>query len=179
MSFHPQPPQDKGARSTSRLRPFASSCDSENVMTRILGIDHGEARIGLAISDELGMLAHPLETVSGRDTKAAIDRIVEIVGEKSVTSIVLGLPLRMDGSAGTAVEKVRQFGKTLANQLPERVTLLEMDERLTTVSAWEKLHEAGRNEKNSRHLIDQAAAIEILQDYLDSQAPPLEPPPEA
>ena len=147
-------------------------------MTRILGIDHGEARIGLAISDELGMLAHPLETVPGRATKAAIARIVELVVEKRVTKIVLGLPLRMDGSVGTAVEKVRKFGKALTKRLPENVVLIESDERLTTVAAWEKLHAAGRNEKNSRHLIDQAAAIEILQDYLDSQAPPMEPPPE-
>lgn len=147
-------------------------------MTRTLGIDHGEARIGLAISDELGMLAHPLETVPGRDIKAAIGRIVELVREKNVSTIVLGLPLRMDGSAGTAVEKVRGFAKALTKRLPDSVSLVENDERLTTVSAWEKLHEAGRTEKNSRHLIDQAAAIEILQDYLDSQAPPIEPPPE-
>ena len=147
-------------------------------MTRILGIDHGEARIGLAISDELGMLAHPLETVPGRNMRAAIGRIVELVREKNVSSIVLGLPLRLDGSVGTAVEKVRGFAKALTKQLPENVTLIESDERLTTVAAWEKLHAAGRNEKNSRHLIDQAAAIEILQDYLDSQAPPIQPPPE-
>ena len=147
-------------------------------MTRILGIDHGEARIGLAISDELGMLAHPLETVPGRDTKAAIERVVEIVREKNVDTIVLGLPLRMDGSAGTAVEKVRSFAKALTKCLPDNVSLIESDERLTTIAAWEKLHAAGRTEKNSRHLIDQAAAIEILQDYLDSQAPPVEPPPE-
>ena len=147
-------------------------------MTRILGIDHGEARIGLAISDELGMLAHPLETVPGRDTKAAIMRIVELVREKNVSTVVLGLPLRMDGSVGTAVDKVRVFAKALTKQLPDSVSLVENDERLTTVSAWEKLHEAGRTEKNSRHLIDQAAAIEILQDYLDSQAPPIEPLPE-
>lgn len=151
----------------------------EKRMTRILGIDHGEARIGLAISDELGMLAHPLETVPGRDVKAAIERIVELVDEKRVAKIVLGLPLRMDGSVGTAVDKVRSFAKALSRQLPANVELIESDERLTTVAAWEKLHAAGRNEKNSRHLIDQAAAIEILQDYLDSQAPPMEPPPQS
>jgi len=148
------------------------------MLTRVLGIDHGEARIGLALSDELGMLAHPLETVPGRDAKAAIARISELVVERRIDTIVLGLPLRMDGSSGTAVEKVRAFRKNLAKTLPENVTIIESDERLTTVSAWEKLHAAGRKEKNSRHLIDQAAAVEILQDYLDSQAPPMEPPPE-
>ena len=148
------------------------------MLTRVLGIDHGEARIGLALSDELGMLAHPLETVPGRDVKAAIARIAELVIERRVEKIVLGLPLRMDGSSGTAVEKVRVFRNGLVKSLPENVIIIESDERLTTVSAWEKLHAAGRNEKNSRHLIDQAAAVEILQDYLDSQAPPMEPPPE-
>lgn len=148
------------------------------MLTRVLGIDHGEARIGLALSDELGMLAHPLETVPGRDVGAAIARIAELVVERRVERIVIGLPLRMDGSSGTAVEKVRTFRDDLAKALPEHVTIIESDERLTTVSAWEKLHAAGRNEKNSRHLIDQAAAVEILQDYLDSQAPPMEPPPE-
>ena len=148
------------------------------MLTRVLGIDHGDARIGLALSDELGMLAHPLETVPGRDVKAAIARIAELVIERRVEKIVLGLPLRMDGSSGTAVEKVRVFRNGLVKSLPENVIIIESDERLTTVSAWEKLHAAGRNEKNSRHLIDQAAAVEILQDYLDSQAPPMEPPPE-
>lgn len=139
-------------------------------LTRVLGIDHGEARIGLALSDELGMFAHPLETVPGRDNAAAVNRIAELVRERRVDTIVLGLPLRMDGSSGTAVEKVREFRAALAAVLPDGVNIIESDERLTTVSAWEKLHAAGRTEKNSRHLIDQAAAVEILQDYLDSKA---------
>ena len=143
-------------------------------LTRVLGIDHGGVRIGLALSDELGMLAHPLETVPGRDNDAAIGRIAELVRERRVNTIVLGLPLRMDGSSGTAVEKVREFRAALATALPDEVNIIESDERLTTVSAWEKLHAAGRTEKNSRHLIDQAAAVEILQDYLDSQSPAME-----
>lgn len=140
-------------------------------MTRVLGIDHGEARIGLALSDELGMLAHPLETVPGTDAAAAARHIADIVRERRVDTIVLGLPLRMDGSEGSAVEKVRRFRDLLVSRLPASTTIVESDERLTTVSAWEKLHAAGRKEKNSRHLIDQAAAVEILQEYLDRQGP--------
>lgn len=137
---------------------------------RVLAIDYGEARIGLALSDELGMLAHPLETVPGHDKKQAVARIAELVEERGVGTIVMGLPLRMDGSEGTAVEKVRAFTKKLRRQLAESVRIEEVDERLSTVAAMEKLHAAGRNEKNSRKHIDQAAAMEILQEYLDAQS---------
>jgi putative Holliday junction resolvase len=140
---------------------------------RLLGIDFGQARIGVAVSDDLGMLAHPLETVSGHDEAAAVERIVEIARDRGIQKIVIGLPLRMDGTEGSAVEKVRAFAGNLRKVLPEPVSLIEADERLTTVMAMEKLHAAGRNEKNSRDRIDQAAAVEILQGYLDAMAPPV------
>ena len=136
-------------------------------MTRALGIDLGEARIGLAISDELGMLAHPLETI----TVKAVDplaRIAEIVSRDKVTTIVLGLPRNMDGTYGPAAEKARAF----AEKLRERTTcpIKMWDERLTTVAAQKSLHAAGKNTKQSRSIIDQAAAQLILQGWLDSQA---------
>lgn len=134
----------------------------------LLGIDFGDARIGLAISDELRMLAHPLETVPGADWAAAIARIAEVAAERRVETLVIGLPLRMDGSEGRAVERVRKFAKQLAAALSDAVSIVEVDERLTTVSAMEKMRASGRTAKNSRSEIDQAAAVEILQDYLDS-----------
>ncbi len=149
---------------------------SPTLQPRMMGIDYGEARIGLALSDALGMLAHPLETVPGQDKKAAVARIADLVKEREVGTVVLGLPLRMDGSEGTAVERVRKFAALLRPLLPESVPIVEVDERLSTVSAMEKMHAAGRNEKNSRRQIDQAAAMEILQDYLDAQAGTLLPP---
>ncbi len=139
-------------------------------MSRSLGIDFGKARIGVALSDELGMLAHPLETVSALDLGEAADRIVEIVSEKKVNTIVIGLPLHMNGEEGKAVESVRNFTNRFRKNLPEGVEIVEVDERLTTVSAMEKLHAAGRNAKNSKAIIDMAAAVEILQDWLDQQA---------
>ncbi|MCB1230224.1 MAG: Holliday junction resolvase RuvX [Verrucomicrobiae bacterium] len=135
-----------------------------------MAIDYGEARIGLALSDELGMLAHPLETVPGQDKKLAVARIAELVAERGVGTVLIGLPLRMDGSEGTAVEKVRTFAKKLRPLLTETVEIVEVDERLSTVAAMEKLHAAGRTEKNSRRHIDQAAAMEILQEYLDAKS---------
>ena len=137
-------------------------------MSRALGIDHGDARFGVAISDELGMLAHPLETIVVKETEP-LRRIVEIVGEKTIGTIVLGLPKNMDGSSGPATEKVRAFAAQLRAQLPACKVVL-WDERLTTVAAQKSLQAAGRTEKQSRSVIDQAAAQLILQGWLDSQS---------
>jgi putative Holliday junction resolvase len=136
-------------------------------MNRALGIDHGDARIGVAISDELGMLAHPLETIVVKDTDV-LARITQIVTEKTIGTIVVGLPKNMDGTSGPATEKVRAF----ADQLRGRVTcdVRLWDERLTTVAAQKALQAAGRNAKESRAVIDQAAAQLILQGWLDSQS---------
>ncbi|MDB4429633.1 Holliday junction resolvase RuvX [bacterium] len=130
----------------------------------ILAIDHGEARIGLAATDEFGIGAHPVETVDARK-EGAISRIVEIIAERKIQAVVLGLPLRMDGSEGRSVVKVRKFGDELTKQLGE-IPLTYFDERFTTMTASDKLREAGKKAKNQRGLIDQAAALEILNDYL-------------
>jgi putative Holliday junction resolvase len=137
-------------------------------MTRALGIDHGEARIGVAISDELGMLAHPLETIHLKEVADPIARIAAVVARDKIGQIVLGLPRNMDGTYGPAAEKVRAFADKLRAACPCPVKL--WDERLTSVAAQRSLHEAGRNVKNSRAVIDQVAAQLILQGWLDSQA---------
>src|SRR5258708_6936451 len=137
-------------------------------MKRALGIDHGDARIGLAISDELGMLAHALETVYVREIADPIAHIAAIEKSGDVGTIVLGLPRNMDGSYGPAAEKVRAFAEKLHAACACEVKM--WDERLTSVAAQRSLHEAGRNVKNSREVIDQVAAQLILQGWLDSQA---------
>jgi putative holliday junction resolvase len=136
-------------------------------MIRAIGIDHGDARIGVAISDELGMLAHPLETIHLQDGDP-LPRIKSIVDAKQIGMIVLGLPRNMDGSYGPAAEKVRAFADLLKAAVPCPVKL--WDERMTTKAAQRSLHAAGRNTKQSRAVIDQAAAQLILQGWLDSQA---------
>jgi putative Holliday junction resolvase len=136
-------------------------------MKRVLGIDHGDARIGLAISDELGMFAHPLATLHMKDGDP-IAKIAEIATRDSIETVVLGLPRNMDGSYGPAAEKVRAFAGQLRAALTCPVTL--WDERLTTVAAQKSLHAVGKNTKQSRRIIDQAAAQLILQSWLDSQA---------
>ncbi len=130
----------------------------------ILAIDHGDARIGIAATDEFGIAAHPVETIDCRKTEA-IPRILTLLSERKIQSIVLGLPLRMDGSEGTASAKVRKFGEQLRKKITP-LPLTYFDERFTTISAAEKLHQSGKNAKKQKAIIDQAAALEILNDFL-------------
>ncbi|MBQ8516305.1 MAG: Holliday junction resolvase RuvX [Akkermansia sp.] len=131
-----------------------------------LGIDYGEARIGIAATDACGILAHPVESIHLRHTEP-IARIRELVQQKGIRTLVLGLPLRLDGTEGTACTKVRAFGEKLRTALPE-LPLLYVDEFLTTTAAQEKLHQAGKKARNFKPIIDQAAAVEILNNWMDS-----------
>lgn len=129
-----------------------------------LGIDYGDARIGIAATDDFGILAHPVETIDRRTTDP-IRRIAELCTMRRIRTIILGLPLRMDGSEGDAAAKVRAFGARLAHAVRE-LPMIYVDETLTTSSAAAKLREAGRKAKNQKHLIDQAAAVEILNVWM-------------
>ena len=131
-----------------------------------LGIDYGEARIGIAATAACGILAHPVESIHLRHTEP-IARIRELVQQKGIRTLVLGLPLRLDGTEGTACTKVRAFGEKLRAALPE-LPLLYVDEFLTTTAAQEKLHQAGKKAKNFKPIIDQAAAVEILNNWMDT-----------
>lgn len=132
---------------------------------RCLGIDLGASRIGIAVSDELGMMAHPLETIP--NDSGFLPKLQKIVSEKGVSAIVVGIPRNMDGSYGPAAEKAKLIVSQLKTELPG-VRLIPWDERLTTMEAQRLLHAAGRDVKKSRPVIDQVAAQVILQSYLDS-----------
>lgn len=142
---------------------------------KAIGIDFGRARIGISASDDIGMLAHPLETVPASDLGRAVERIMEVVNDRSVRDVVVGLPLRVSGEEGTAVEGVRDFVRELKKSLPASVMFHEVDERYTTQMAMEKLHQVGRTAKDSKGIIDQAAAVEILQRWLDLREEPASP----
>ncbi|MDF1824880.1 MAG: Holliday junction resolvase RuvX [Verrucomicrobiales bacterium] len=144
---------------------------------RAIGVDFGSVRIGVAVSDDLGFLAHPLETIPGENLELAIQRLADIIEERAVEDLVIGLPLHTNGDEGKAVRSVRRFSGFLKEKIPAEVRWHEVDERYTTQLAMEKLHAAGRNEKNSRKIIDQAAAVEILQKWLDDRASTEVPPP--
>ncbi len=130
----------------------------------ILAIDHGQARIGLAATDELGIAAHPVETIHTGQVDP-LQRIAEIVEERKIRLIVLGLPLHLDGREGEATHRVRAFGTELSGKIPA-VPLEYSDERLTTTSAAGKLREAGKSARAQKDIIDQVAALEILNDWL-------------
>jgi putative Holliday junction resolvase len=132
----------------------------------ILALDFGRARIGAAISDELQLLAHPLETIPA--DKQAASRVAQIVREKSVDHVVVGIPRQMSGAIGIAANQVLQFVEKLRAILP--CPVVTWDERLTTVAAERALREAGKKTRQTRSYVDQVAAQMILQGYLDRHA---------
>lgn len=138
-----------------------------------LGIDYGEARIGIAATDACGILAHPVESIWQQKCDP-IARIEELVHRRGIKTLVVGLPLRLDGTEGSACAKVRAFAEKLHAKLPE-LPMVFADEFLTTTMAQEKLHQAGKKSKNFKPIIDQAAAVEILNGWMEQTAPPAEP----
>ena len=133
-----------------------------------LGIDVGKARIGVARSDMHGMLATPVETVA-RDLSGDVDihRIAEIAGELEAFEVIVGLPLNLRGERTLSTDDAVAFAERLAARLVGAAEVRLVDERLSTVSAQSQLRQSGRKTKESRGVIDQAAAIVILQHALD------------
>ncbi len=135
---------------------------------RILGIDHGDARIGIAVSDPLGLTAQSIETISWKnDINRPINRIKEIVESYDCEAVVVGLPRNMNGTVGPRELKTREFMQLLESALP-RTRIIPWDERLTTVMAQRAMHNMGIEAKKQKGKLDQIAASFILQGYLDS-----------
>jgi putative Holliday junction resolvase len=135
-----------------------------DIRIRALGIDPGSVRIGIALSDDIGFMAHPLRTL--KTGKVSPAEIAAVAAEKNSQVIVIGLPRNMNGTYGPAAEKSRELAAAITPLTTARVIL--WDERLTTAMATKHLQEAGRNSKEQRQVIDQAAAVQILQDWLDA-----------
>jgi len=132
-----------------------------------LAMDLGDARIGIAATDDMGIMAHPVETIH-RDRTDPLERIAQLVAQRRVRTLILGLPLRSDGSEGDAAAKARAFGEELSKRLPD-LPLHLVDESFSTLSAAGKLREAGRKARQQKGIIDQAAAVEILNNWLEGQ----------
>jgi putative Holliday junction resolvase len=133
-----------------------------------LGIDPGDARIGVAACDPSGILATPLETVPRADDGSDLARIAVLVEESAAVLVYVGLPRSLNGGEGPAAGRVREFARTLAGQLaPCPVRLV--DERLSTVTAEAVLRERGKKGKKRRAVVDQAAAVVILQAAIDAE----------
>jgi len=134
------------------------------VSGRILAIDYGSRRMGLAVSDPLGITAQGLETLERKNKRADFGRLERIVREFEVREIVLGNPLRMSGEEGTQSQKVAEFAEELRQRFELPVHL--WDERLTTTEAHRHLHAAGRPGSEHKAVVDQVAAVLILEGYL-------------
>ena len=135
---------------------------------RVVGIDPGEARIGIAISDDAQSIAFPRDTIAARGGWAeAASRVSEALADEDVELLVVGLPLRLDGSEGEAARRARGLGDALAAELGVEVAY--WDERLTTVAAERSLSEMGRRGSKRREVVDQSAATILLQGYLDAK----------
>jgi putative Holliday junction resolvase len=134
---------------------------------RILALDLGEARIGVALSDETATLASGLPTLRAVGSRQDASRVASLVREHAVQEVVVGMPLRLDGSLGPQAEKVQAFVERLRRSL--RVPVALWDERLSSVAADELLAEAGVRRRARASRVDRAAATLILQGYLDSR----------
>ncbi|MGY1707177.1 Holliday junction resolvase RuvX [Geodermatophilus sp. SYSU D00697] len=135
---------------------------------RRLGIDVGTVRVGVAISDPTGTLASPLETVQRRRDESDLDRIADLVVEHEVTEVIVGEPRHLSGASGASAREARAYSRALAGRIGT-VPVHLVDERLSTVTAASSLRANGLDSRQQRPVIDQAAAVVILQAYLDAQ----------
>lgn len=140
-------------------------------MERIVGLDVGDRRIGIAVSDELGMIAQPIGTLSSTGWGPDVRYIKNLADSYGARRVVCGLPQQLDGSEGPQAEKVRAFGRQLEKA---GLTVEYWDERLTSVSAERALLEGGLSRKDRRAHIDKTAAALILQSYMDANSRPKE-----
>jgi putative Holliday junction resolvase len=135
---------------------------------RILALDHGTRRVGVAISDELKMIAQPLEYISAEPFGDFLARLKQILREKEVELILLGMPRNMDGSYGPAALKVQEFAAVLKDNIATPIKL--WDERLTSAQAQRFLIQGNVRREQRKEKVDKTAAAILLQSYLDSLA---------
>lgn len=137
-------------------------------MGRIVALDVGDATIGVAVSDELEIAAHPVKTIRrGDSVKADLREVEALLAELEATKVVVGLPLGARNEEGKQASKVKDFSDRLARRI--RIPLVHCDERFSTAEAEEKMIEAGTSRAKRRKRIDQAAAVVILEEFLRNQ----------
>ena len=139
-----------------------------SVRVKLLAIDHGTKRMGIAGSDALGMMAHPLECIPAEPFEDFLRRLKEILAERETEQIVVGMQRNMDGSFGPQALLVQDFVAVLKKSVT--VPEVTWDERLPSAAAEERLREAGVNARDAKKKVDASAAAIFLQDYLDSFA---------
>ena len=141
---------------------------------RVLAIDLGSVRVGIAVSDELGLMAHPRPHLPGGDLKALLGSLQQLARDESIERFIVGLPRHLNGTEGPAAKGARRFAAALAQRTALPVTLV--DEWLSTREAHARLREGGNKQRDTRSRIDSAAAAVLLQSWLDGRASKGEPP---
>ncbi len=131
---------------------------------RLLGVDHGDRRIGLALSDPIPMIATPLKTLTIVDTQEAVEAILAIVKEYDVVLVIVGLPIGMKGQVTAQTKHVKKFADNLKNN---GINVALQDERLTSVAAKRSIMQQQKNSNRNKGLIDRTAAAILLQQYID------------
>ena len=134
---------------------------------RILGLDYGSKRIGVAVSDELEITARGLTTIIRKNQKNDLDEIAKIISIYSVEKIIIGYPIKLDGNEGIQCEKISRFAKLLEAKL--RLPVIKWDETLTTKEAEDILIQAHVRREKRKRVVDKLAATLILQGYLDNR----------
>ena len=140
---------------------------------RVAALDLGKVRVGLAVSDELGLMAHPRPPLDGQNRQRLLAQLVTLAREEPIGRFLVGLPLNRGGAEGREAGRARQFAQLLANATGKDVELV--DERLSTVEAHRRLRESEVSAKKGRALVDGMAAALILQAWLDRPAKPAKP----
>ena len=138
----------------------------ENSSYRVMALDYGDVRIGIALSDITRFLASGLENYTRVSLEVDCKHIAELIANNNVKVVVLGLPLNMDGTSGVRVEKTKEFAEELKKYTDAKIDFL--DERLTSVSAEKILISADVSRKKRKQVLDKLSATIILQDYLDT-----------
>ncbi len=147
-----------------RLAEGQAGCYGSPV--RAAAIDLGKVRVGLAVSDELGLMAHPRPHLDGGNMGRVVEQLSQLAAAEGIEVFILGLPRTLDGREGPPARRAKDFGKRLRDRSGVRVVLL--DERLTTKEAHERLAAGGLNSKERRERVDSASAALMLQAFLES-----------
>jgi putative Holliday junction resolvase len=140
---------------------------------RAVGLDVGSKTIGIAVSDELGIAAHPRETLPRAGTDADVASVIAVIAEVEAAAVIVGIPYELSGREGPRAKRVRVFLDALRAALPPAVELHERDERFSTAEAERALIAGDVSRQRRREVIDQQAAAVILQGWLDGRRPPV------
>jgi len=137
------------------------------LLMRAAAVDLGKVRVGLAVADELGLMAHPRQYLDGRDQRRVVFELARLAEAEGITVFVVGLPRQLNGKEGVAAQRARRFAEALAGRTNARVELI--DEWLSTREAHGRLREQGLTTREARERVDSAAAAVLLQSYIDGQ----------